>query len=79
MKQTKWVRSADPTNSREVFKHSCTRDERRVDQTKVSERREGPQLPQQLVGGVGVAVQDKLLQGASKEELQGARAKEPFA
>lgn len=56
-----------------------TRDERRVDQTEVPERREGPQLPQELVGGVRVAVQDKLLQGASKEELQGARAKEPFA
>lgn len=62
-----------------VFNHSFTRDERRVDQTEVSERREGPQLPQQLVGGVRVAVQDKLLQGASKEELQGAWAKEPFA
>lgn len=45
----------------------------------MSERREGPQLPQELVGGVRVAVQDKLLQGASKEELQGARTKEPFA
>lgn len=63
----------------EVFKHSFTCDERRVDQTKVSERREGPQLPQQLIGGVRVAVQDKLLQGAPKEELQGAWAKEPFA
>lgn len=62
-----------------ILKHHFTRDERRVDQTKVPERREGSQLPQQLVGGVRVAVQDKLLQGASKEELQGAWAKEPFA
>lgn len=45
----------------------------------MSERREGPQLPQQLVGGVRVAVQDKLLQGAAEEELQGAWAKEPLA
>lgn len=43
------------------------------------ERREGPQLAQQLVGGVRVAVQDKLLQGAAEEELQGARAEEPLA
>lgn len=56
-----------------------TRDERRVDQAQVFERREGPQLAQQLVGGVRVAVQDKLLQGAAEEELQGARAKEPLA
>lgn len=56
-----------------------TRDERRVDQTQVLERREGPQLAQQLVGGVRVAVQDKLLQGAAEEELQGARAEEPLA
>lgn len=61
-----------------VFDRSFTRDERRVDQTQVPERREGPELPQQLVGGVRVAVQDKLLQGASKEELQGAWAEEPF-
>lgn len=56
-----------------------TRDERRVDQTQVFERREGPQLAQQLVGGVRVAVEDKLLQGAAEEELQGARAEEPLA
>lgn len=39
---------------------------------------EGPQLPQQLVGGVRVAVEDKLLQRAAEEELQRARPQQPL-
>ena len=39
---------------------------------------EGPELPQQVVGGVRVAVEDKFLQWATEEELQGARPQQPL-
>lgn len=40
--------------------------------------RKGPQLPQQLIGGVRIGVEDDLLQRAAKEQLQGAWAKDHF-
>ena len=39
---------------------------------------ECPELSQEFIGGVGIAVEDELLQRAAKEELQGARTQQPL-
>lgn len=55
--QNRLMRSGRNVKLRQISA-APTCDERRVDQTEVLQRREGSQLPQELVGGVRVAVQD---------------------